>query len=308
MKTWIVLLWFAQMCFSQIHGVVRDAQTGTAISYVNIYIDDKRWVSALEDGSFSLMAAPDEAVTFSAIGYETMKVNASEANDVRMKPATYALQAVTVAMPLATVENIVGGYQKKDLDLFYTTKGIPSMLARYFGPQRDWQQTPHLKKLVIGTKSTVRHAKFNVHILAVNPDGTPGSELAEGNIIGIAKKGIHDTEIDLTPYHLTAPDTGFFVAVEWLIIPENKDIICHYKDSNGVQQEDVEYMPLFATVRTQENSSWGFDRQVSWRPFQKVSPERIQKYYDEFKKATGKDAPPYDDRHVEFAMKITLTN
>lgn len=303
-----LLLLIVSFCQAQISGVVRDAQTGSAISYVNIYLDDKRWVSALEDGSFYLMASPDEAVTFSAIGYETMKIKVSEANDVRMRPAIYALQGVTVDKPLATVENMVGGYQKKEFDLFYTTKGIPSMHARYFSPDADWQQTPYLKKLIIGTKSTVRNAKFNVHILAVNQDGTPGHELAESNIIGIAKKGIHDTEIDLTPYHLTAPDTGFFVAVEWLIIPENKYIVCHYKDMNGVQQEDVEYMPLFATVRTEENSSWGFDRQVSWRLFQKVSPERIQKYYDDFKKATGKDAPPYDDRHVEFAMKLILTN
>ena len=303
-----LLLLIVNFCQAQVSGVVRDAQTGNPISYVNIYLDDKRWVSALEDGSFSMMATPDEVMTFSAVGYETIKVKASEAGNVQMKPATYALQTVTVAKPLATIQKEVGGYRKKDLDLYYTTKGIPSMLARYFIPDPNWEATPHLKKLFIGTKSRVRNAKFNVHLLAVNPDGTPGQELAEGNIIGIAKKGEHDTEIDLTPYRLTIPESGLFVAVEWLIIPENKDIICHYKDLQGVEQEDVEYMPLFATVRTEENSSWGFDRQVSWRPFQKVSPERIQKYYDDFKKATGQDAPPYDDRYVEFAMKLILTN
>lgn len=302
-----LLLLIVNFCQAQVSGVVRDAQTGNPISYVNVYLDDKRWVSALEDGSFSMTATPDEVLTFSAVGYETMKIKASEAGNVQMKPATYALRAVTVAKPLATVQKTIGGYEKKSSDMFYTTKGIPAMLARYFSPGADWQQTPYLKTLVIGTKSTVRDAKFNVHLLAVNLDGTPGQELAEGNIIGIAKKGLRDTEIDLTPYRLTIPENGLFVAVEWLIIPENKDIITHYKDQNGVEQEDVEYMPLFATVRTEENSSWG-NRQGAWRPFQKVSPERIQKYYEDFKKATGKDAPPFDDRHVEFAMKLILTN
>lgn len=166
-----------------------------------------------------------------------------------------------------------------------------------------------MNKLVIATKSTVNNAKFNIHILEVNEDGTPGRELATSNIIGVAKKGKQDTKIDLTPYQLRVPENGFFIGLEWLIVPENGHDYGH-TDKEGVHHESIQYAPFFGTTRTESDTStsWGFNKGKKWSRFQKVSPERIEKYYDDFKKATGKDAPPFDNRHVEFAMKLTLTN
>ena len=312
MKIKITILFIVVSCFAnaQLTSVVTDVETGKPVPYVNIYRDDKHWVSADENGAFTIDAQPEDILVFSAIGYETVRTNVGQGASVRIVPATYVLENVTITKAKRTVEKAIGGYARKSLDTYYTTGGTPEILARYFAPDKVLATTPFLKTLVVNTKSPVRDAKFNVHFLEANEDGTPGREMANENIIGIAKKGVDDTQIDLAPYQLHIPESGFFIAVEWLIIPENRYDGDSYTDKDGVYHEFISYAPYFGTVRTEAetSTSWGFRTDAVWRQFQKVSPQRIQKYYDDFKKATGKDAPPFDERHVEFAMKLTMTN
>jgi hypothetical protein len=308
-KKMFFLLVFSLSAKAQVSGIVTDGATHQPAPYVNIYLDDKRWVSAEEDGTFTINAKSDELLTFSGIGYETMTIKASEATHVSLQPATYALETVTVTKPKMTLEKFLGGYQRKSLDMYYTTRGVPETMGRYFPPDPTKQSTPFFKTVVIATKSPIKNAKFNLHILEANPDGTPGQEIAPANIIGTAKKGTNDTKIDLSAYRLRVPESGFFIAFEWLIIPENRHNEYSYTDKDGLYHEIIEYAPFFGTVRVEgDTSSWGFQTGHAWAKFKKVTPDRAEKFYKDFKKATGKDAPPFDYRHVDFAMKLILTN
>jgi hypothetical protein len=310
MKNKFTMAFVAFSCIvsAQLTSTITDVKTGKPIPYVNVYRDDKHWVSADENGVFMIDASPQDVLSFTAVGYEPAKINVGNEVSIGLVPATYVLENVTITKPKRTIEKSIGGYSRKALDNYYTTGGTPELMARYFPPDATAEATPFFKKLVINTKSPIRNAKFNIHFLEVNEDGTPGREMAYENIIGIAKKGVNDTEIDLTNFGLRMPENGFFIAVEWLIIPENRYTGDSYTGKDGVYHEHIQYAPYFGTIRNEENVSWGYRTGASWKPFQKVSPERIQKYYDDFKKATGKDAPPFDNRHVEFAMKLTMTN
>jgi carboxypeptidase-like protein len=284
---------------AQTKGNVRDEATGKPIPYANIWIERSPGATSSDEaGNFAIAAKETDTVSFSAIGYETKKAVASAIANLALKGITYSLEAVTVVRPKRTIEAKLGGYDKSAIDLYYAIGNHPYLYARYFAISDDFSKTPFLKELVLVTKSAVKDAKFNVHFLEVNPDGSPGPEIGTTNIIGTARKGKRETNIDLTRYKLRLPENGFFVALEALILPENQ-----YTE-NG----HTFHAPIFGTLKTETNNSWGFRDEHSWGKFQKVSAERIQKYYDDFKKATGKDAPPFDDRHVEFAMELTLTN
>jgi hypothetical protein len=310
MKNKITGLFIVASCIvhAQLTRQITDAKTGKPVPFANIYLDDKHWVSADENGAFTIDAKPNDVLILTAVGYESAKVNVGHRSFIGIVPTTYALENITIVKPKQTIEKTLGGYQRKMLDLYYTTSGTPQLMARYFAPDTTTAATRFLKELIVSTKSPVRNAKFNVHFLEANADGTPGREIADQNIIGIAKKGSHDTEIDLTPFKLQLPENGFFVALEWLIIPENRYDGDSYTSKDGVYHERIQYAPYFGTVRTEHNTSWGFRTGATWKPFEKVSPERIEKFNSDFKKATGKDAPPFDDRLNEFAMKLIVTN
>lgn len=298
MKTVVALL-FPMLILAQTKGVVRDETTGKPIPYVNIWVEQSPVaVSSDEAGNFSIATKENDIINFSAIGYETKKAAASAVGNITMKGITYQLEAVTILKPKQTIKAKLGGYDKRAIDLYYAIGDKPYLFARYFPAGNEVSKTPFLKQLVVVTKSEVKDAKFNVHFLEANPDGTPGAEIATTNIIGSAKKGKRETSIDLMPYKLRLPGNGFFVALEALILPENQ----------YTEHGQTYYMPIFGTYKTEINTSWGFRDEHSWGKFQKISAERIQKYYDDYKKATGKDAPLFDDRPVEFAMELTVTN
>src|SRR6187402_3356337 len=103
---------------------------------------------------------------------------------------------------------------------------------------------------------------------------------------------------------MQVPEKGFFIALEALIVPENRFVEYAYTDKKGIFHESFYYSPAFATTRSEDNTSWGFRESHRWGIFQKVSQERIHKYYDDYKSATGRDAPPFDERNVQFAMKV----
>ncbi|RZJ29454.1 MAG: carboxypeptidase-like regulatory domain-containing protein [Flavobacterium sp.] len=309
MMKFIFFLLFPTMALAQDKGVVLDAATGNAVAYVNIASSlSEKAVSTDENGNFFINFDPNDMLTFSAIGYQTANIKASQADIVHLTAVIYPLDGVTVSQPKRTVEATIAGYDRSDIDMFYGTNGYAYVYARRFAPQSQFQATPYLKKLTIMTRSEVKNAKFNVHFYESNPDGTPGAEMGTANIIGIAKKGSRDTAIDLSPFNLRIPEYGFFVGLETLIIPENKYLEYAYTDKNKVYHESFFYAPTFGTTRTETNTSWGFGKKHEWGEFQKVSPEKILQYYADFNKATGKMAPPFDDRHVEFAMKLTITD
>ncbi len=300
---------FPALLAAQIQGVVRDSLTGLPVAYVNVRaVNSGAVTSADTDGKFEINIGSDSTLNFSAVGYKPTTIVASQAQNVILSPMVYQLRTVTIAKPKRSREQSLGGYDRKNIGVYYGVGSQSYLYGRFFPANDSLGKTPYLKTLVLMTDSKIRNAKFNVHFLEANPDGTPGAEMSQTNILGVALKGKRDTYIDLTPYQMQLPEAGFFVAIEILMIPENKYVESVYFDKNKGRHEIEGYAPSFATYYTETNSSWGQRANQQWGPFQKVSPERIQKYYDDFKKATGDDAPPFDDRFVEFAMQLKLTN
>ena len=79
-----------------------------------------------------------------------------------------------------------------------------------------------LKSLLVLTKAEKGNAKFVLRFFEVNSDGSPGNDLIAQNIVVPIKKGKKNTSIDLESYKIKVPTNGFFVAVEWLIIEDNR--------------------------------------------------------------------------------------
>ncbi|RZJ67923.1 MAG: carboxypeptidase-like regulatory domain-containing protein [Flavobacterium sp.] len=316
MKT-IFLLLLPTLLVAQIQGSVKDSISGEPIPYATIWIENTEvGTNADEAGQFSISAETDKNLLFSAIGYATKKLRANAASNVVLQPAPILLDAVSVQKPKRTKSNVVGEFQMKNVETTYGCNGRPFRVARYFNVAQIPSETPYLKTISVATVSKIKGAKFNFYLIEANADGTPGSEMLAKPILASAKKGRNKTIIDVSEFKIKCSETGFFVALEWLVIPENRYEFTYESKTGTITQ--TSYQPTFGTQYKAENSSWGFDWKIAtWKPFRK-DLARYDAFENEIRLMNPADSHQFKQmmEHAkkirtyweEFAVEITLSN
>jgi|WetSurMetagenome_2_1015567.scaffolds.fasta_scaffold00007_144 hypothetical protein len=236
----------------QVRGKVTDRSTGLPIPFANVFVADKP-VGATTDGNgnFDVVLGPvDSILVVSAIGYESQKYRSgTESLSIMLTPATYELPVVTVRPSKHKSQLVIGQYNKNKIHSYFACGGFPWIVTRYFAYRPEYGKTPLIKQLKLLTSASSGDSViFNLRLLSVNPDGTPGTDIAGRNIIVKAEKGVNkNTTVDLTGYNLTFPETGLIVAVEWLVIDQNK--------ANWKYQ--LTYLPQFGyQVREGKDNNW----------------------------------------------------
>lgn len=99
MKTCLFLLFLPLLCLAQeqLGGRVLDAETGESLPYAMIYAETGRGTLTNLDGEFLLSVSPDEELTFSFVGYEKLRMKASQLTPVvRMKPLSQEMEELIV--------------------------------------------------------------------------------------------------------------------------------------------------------------------------------------------------------------------
>lgn len=140
-------------------------------------------------------------------------------------------------------------------------------------------------------------------------DGSPGLDYSDVITIVTVKKGKRNMTLDLKDQNIIIPDSGLFIAFEWMIIEENKFTYEYTLDEENahvqgglpdskkkVYNDGLSYCPSIGTIPSNSSTSWQFlaGRWVS-RKIHKKSDNR-----------GGIDK--YDNKFGELAIKITLTN
>ena len=129
-------------------AMVVDAETGEALHYASVYIAENRGTITNQDGKFLISASPEEILQIKFIGYENLRIKASEMRDViRLKPATHTMQEVSVFPVMELLKNITtklnGEYKKnkKEEDVYFfrisTEIGSKKELAEAFMTARS---------------------------------------------------------------------------------------------------------------------------------------------------------------------------
>ncbi|NBW35634.1 MAG: hypothetical protein EBR30_11585 [Cytophagia bacterium] len=166
-------------------------------------------------------------------------------------------------------------------------------MGKYFPYQESFSATPYLSKIEVLTASEINSAKFNIRLYTMNQSGIPDLPIFNENIICTAKRGSNLTTIDLTDKFIEMPSTGVLVAVEFLIVEENKYVYRFSKDSKMSKLESIGYAPLIGTVPVESGeNSWQYSR-GKWNTTSR---------------ATYLKLPEYKDKFTEPAIKLTLTN
>jgi len=268
--------------------------TKEKIPYVNIWVENENiGTTSNENGEFELKIDSSKIILFSAIGFETKKISSdSIKNILELKPLVTELDEIIINSKKLSQELTVGKFKKSKINHYFGCGIKPWITARYFKYKDKYDKTPYLKKISLLTKSDVKNSKFNIRLYSVNEKGEPENYIYDQNIIGIAKKGKKTTEIDISKLNIEFPESGFFIAIEWLIIEENKHEYKYTMEGSRKKLEGISYEPAIGTIpaETDENS-WIFN-QGKWR--------KVWKNVGTSKK--------FEQKYSLMAIELTLTN
>ena len=280
--------------FSQLRSVVIEKETKEAIPYVNIWIEGENiGTTSNQQGEFEINIDSSAIIVFSAIGFETRRIQSdSITKEVELKTSTTKLAEVVVTASKENLKLTIGHFRRSKINHFFGVGTKPWITARYFPYEETYSKTPFIGSLKILTNSEIRDAKFNLRLYSINDRGEPGDYLYDENIIGIARKGKKVTEVDLSDLGIKFPKNGFFIAIEWLIIDENRYEYDYTMQGSKNKMKGVSYEPSIGTIPAEtEDNSWIY-MQGRW---QKVWKNRSP-------------LDRYKDKYSLLAIELTLTN
>lgn len=282
----LALLFISNFGFCQLQSVIVDAETQEGIPYVNIWVEDENTgTTSNEDGLFKLELDTVKIIVFSAIGYETKKINSdSIGNTLALDPMISELGevVVTAGKRMKLDQELVIGEFKKSKIRFYLSCGTrPWMWARFFEYKKEYQKTNFIREIKLLTDSDVKDSKFNVRLYRKNDNGEPEGYIYEGNIFGLAKKGRKNTIVDLSELNIEFPKEGLFVVIEWLIIEQNKHEYKFTWEGSKQKHDGVSYEPSFGALPSDININSWFYINGRWRKAW-VNKSSWSKMYDKY--------------------------
>lgn len=290
----ITILLISNLCFSQLKAVIIDNESKEKLPYVNIWIENENiGTTSNENGEFELKVNGSKIIVFSAIGFETKKINSNSIkNIIELEPLVTELKEVIIKSEKLTEKIIIDKFKKSKINHYFACGTTPWIAAKYFEYKQDYDKIPFLNKIRVLTDSDVKDSKFNIRLYSINKNGEPENYIYDENIIGIAQKGNTITEIDLSDLNITFPKEGFFIAIEWLIIESNKYEYNYTKQGSKNKLIGISYEPAIGIVPSEtDRNSWSFN-QGKWKKELKD-------------KGSSKN---YKDKFRYLAIELTLTN
>lgn len=116
---------------------------------------------------------------------------------------------------------------------------------------------------------------FRIRIYAAKEDGSPGKDLLQESVIVAGKKASDWIEIDLSTYGIRFPETGLFVAMEWIL----SDQKYYYTEKVGDRKFRFYGQKLGnALIPVEEQQTWIYRLGSNWKFDDKVFEIKGEKY------------------------------
>lgn len=246
--------------YSQVSGVIKDANSEKAIPYANIAVfNSSKGTSANANGVFTISSASyGDTIVISAVGYEkAFHRLANESSNLYLEPKIYQIPELEVSSNNASIVKVIEPFKKRSRVAYYVCFGSPWMNGRIFHYSPEYSQTPFIKEIRVLTKSKITGAKFNLRLLNVTDAGVPEEDLLTENLIVEVAKGTNKSIIDISQYRFQFPPSGICIALEWLIIDENIYYSRSKSPDSGERKNRFE--PKFGLLELgEESNSWTY--------------------------------------------------
>ena len=251
----------------------------TTIKYANIKSQNGDFGTSSDSlGNFAF--EKKSKVIINAVGYQKLSIDLSNENSViELNPRETLIQEVILLKRKNLNQILIDEFNASKINQYYglsATRNSAWIIGKYF--ENKSYKTKFLKSIKVLTKSDVQNAIFNVRIYSVDNYGNPLNELYQENIIALAKKGKHKTEVDLSKTNLQIPENGMFIAVDW--IKNDKNLYEYKYTMKGSKEKFLgkSYSPSFGTVPDKNENKTLIFRDNEWKPALKDMMHKTNNY------------------------------
>lgn len=269
--TIIILISSAFFGYSQnkYSGRIISSEDKSPIPFANIWILGSRiGTTTNENGAFTLNTPqlPEYSkFAISSIGYYDTTIIVQDKNtEIKLRPKNYILSEIVVVNTKR--KTLIINKIKPDNNYLVTgilySDGTPTMYGVFFPYKKEYNETKYISQLKI-RYNTVSGGKINLRVYRFDTvKCKPINEIVHENILVNFKKStpiVHkDVVIELSKYNLQFPTDGLFIAIEYLIIPENEFIAKFSKDKNGELVDKKYFGPNICIYNDTTNFSYEF--------------------------------------------------
>lgn len=246
-------------------GRILNKETKVPIPFVNMHVlGTTNGFTTDLNGKFSFSVNPDDSVAISAIGYELQTLEASKLNgNILLQPVQYNIPEVKVTNDEKLTH--IGRVKKQIFSYAHSTSsGNTLMLGRFFEFKEEYLETSQIKSIELLTDSEVDSAQFNIRIYDVDSNGFPNKPIHNSPIFVFPKKGYHKTEINLEKLYLQFPESGLFIAIEWLQLEQNLHEYTYVDSRTKKRIKSTTIEPTFY-VESNQDKGFGWEYSGHWR-------------------------------------------
>ncbi len=268
--------------FAQKKYKLVDATSGNPIPFVNIWVKNQNvGTSSSKNGIFELPERVyfSDTLVFSAVGYfDGIILFKNLADTFLMMPRTYELGEIMVKAGERKKQLWIGAFKRNRINLWYAGSQQPNMMAGFFPYKAEYFQTPCLIGIEMFLNSYLPDVKVNIRLMKPDSAGFPGENVFHRSLVMNIRKGKHVQYLDLSEYSIIFPPEGLFVALEWIVIPENNYQV-DYFDKKTLQNKTVPfYQPEIGVIPLETNDLTYMYTGGSWRKIWKHQSEVLPKY------------------------------
>ncbi|MBN8833135.1 MAG: hypothetical protein ABS68_05300 [Niastella sp. SCN 39-18] len=272
MKNLLYLVLFIPLSiFGQLpsNGTITDSKNGKPVPFATIALKkENRGVNADLKGRFEI-AINDllaDTLVITSVGYKKRMISVlGTVNNlnIALEPDIYTLKKVVVKKRGAEMGI---GLFKTCSNAYMMPNDSMWQLAKYFNVGKENQQ---LIKIKICTRTINSTTKFRLRIYNIDSTNQQPAENLCNEIIEATASG-KITTVDVKKYQIYIPQKEFFIAIEWIAIPENLVKLPTLNLQNDVMIKT--YYPYIGSENFQKNISfenhlWQLNYSGYWKPF-----------------------------------------
>jgi hypothetical protein len=271
----------------EIAGNVFSKRTGEPVPFVNIGLPNTRYgtISNL-DGTFSLVVGAGQnadSLVFSSIGFKRLNIPIKKLSDqdqleiyLQEQPNQLDVITVTGKRLRNKVIKVGNGFGNSSTVLIDSISAGSEIAIKI---DVDEEEAPYVLEEIQFkvVNNTNKLLKARPHIYLVGPDGQPGLEITNKNIIVTEKITGGLVKIELDNNLLVEQD--FFVAIEWLFDKEDRlSMIEAYESFKKYNPEKVQLKQTYIDGRRVTYEDFGGDLNLGWSIASSSTPSSLQQY------------------------------
>ena len=251
---------------AQIKGVIVDKDTKEPLPFSSIGLKSEQIGALSNEHGVFIVPAPSKNATDSlvvvALGYARRAVLVKQGvavADLTIEVPKRAVELSNVVVKAGKIKNLGLGARTSDPGEGMI-QGLPGSQYAFFVKNEKNKRLGNVRTVsfYIGENGFPREP-FRVRLYKADGNyNAPNTDLLTENVVVSAPQGGQWYTVDLTPYNITAPEEGFFVAMEW-VVSGDKFFATNFMD---------DYTPygqiMRPTFEFKESRTWNYSMGRGW--------------------------------------------